>query len=402
MTSNSLITQQSEFEALCDTIRAEGVVAFDTEFVSEFTYRPELCLLQFGTSQGEFAVDPYEIGDLSSWWDLMTDESTRVIVHGGREEVRFCLHAAGKLPQSLVDVQLSEGLLSSGFPLSYQALVQRVINQRSEGKETRTDWRRRPLSSRQLHYALEDVAHLKKIDSTQQAKLKQLGRLDWIEAETDRFLQSIDEAEKMDCWLRISGIHKLSAKERAILKKLASWRDTEASTTNKPLRRVMRDDLLVELARRKPHSANELSATRGMEQSRFKRHTDALLDCIEAGIATPKNEMPMLPAGIRNRKASEEHTLGRLLGVALTNRCAEAGVSMSLVGTTSDLRDFVRWHTEKGTPKSNGDQLPKLASGWRAELCGDLLSDLLNGDITIRVADPHSDHPLVFERLDNE
>lgn len=396
MTPATLITDQSEFESLCEEILEDGCVAFDTEFVSEFTYRPELCLLQFATSQREVAVDPYEVKDLTSWWDIMTNEETLVVIHGGREEIRFCLHATGQLPCNIVDVQLTEGLLSCGFPLSYQALVQRVVNQRLSGKETRTDWRRRPLSDRQLEYALEDVIHLSQILESQNQRLEELGRADWVEVETQRFMDDIQTAEETESWLRVSGIHKLNTSERAVIRELANWRDKEAQESNKPMRRVMRDDLIIELARRKPKTARDLSATRGMEQSRYKKYTDQLLECIKLGLEIPKDQCPELPEGVRQRRKSEEHTLGRLLGVALTNRCAEADVSMSLVGTTADLRDFVRWHTE--TKKS--EPLPKLASGWRGEVCGNLLGDLLDGRITIRVADPGSDHPLIFESIE--
>src|SRR5215471_11353979 len=120
-----LITDQQGFEDLCEHIRQAGEVAFDTEFLSEHTYRPELCLLQFATRERSAAVDPYEVRDLSRWWNLMADPAIAVVVHGGREEVRFCLWSAGKRPGRLFDVQIAEGLLSRSFPLNYNAIVGR-------------------------------------------------------------------------------------------------------------------------------------------------------------------------------------------------------------------------------------------------------------------------------------
>src|SRR5262245_8090596 len=155
-----LITDQSRFDELCEHIRQSGEVAFDTEFLSEHTYRPELCLLQFATHKRSAAVDPYQVRDLSAWWKLMAGPNVTVVVHGGREEVRFCLWNAGARPPRLFDVQIAEGLLSRAFPLNYNAIVSRELNVRTHGKETRTDWRRRPLTDRPIAYPIEDVEHL--------------------------------------------------------------------------------------------------------------------------------------------------------------------------------------------------------------------------------------------------
>src|SRR5258708_9116184 len=140
-----LITDQDLFEELCDHIRQSGEVAFDTEFLSEHTYRPELCLLQFATRERSAAVDPFEVRDLTSWWKLMAESDVTVVVHGGREEVRFCLWFAGARPRKLCDVQIAEGLLSRRFPCQYTSLVSRVLGLKTHGKETRTDWRLRAL-----------------------------------------------------------------------------------------------------------------------------------------------------------------------------------------------------------------------------------------------------------------
>ena len=168
----SLITTQPEFDALCERIRAAGRVAFDTEFVAESYYRPRLCLLQFGLPDGEVCVDPFEVHDLSAWWDIMADEETTIIIHGGREEVRFCYFATQRPPGKLIDVQIAEGLLSRGFPISHGNLVQRVLGKSVHGKETRSDWERRPLTPHQLEYAAEDVRHLIDIWTKQEQQLK--------------------------------------------------------------------------------------------------------------------------------------------------------------------------------------------------------------------------------------
>ncbi len=394
--TSSLITSQSEFDDLCQHIRTAGLVAFDTEFVSEFTYRPELCLLQFATAERCVAVDPYEVPDLSAWWELMADDQTMVIIHGGREEVRFCLTFADAPPCRLWDVQVAEGLRSRSFPLGYEAIVKRVLGREAHGRETRTDWRRRPLTSGQLEYAVDDVQHVLEIYDRQRQWLDKNQRLPWAESEMQRMIDEVSAERSPESWMRLTGLHRLSARELAVAREVYRWREAEAAAKDRPMRKILRDDLILEMAKRKPTSEADLLAVRDMNRPEYKRAAPELLACVETGMSLTKSELPVLPKSLDEEKTHDEQVIGQLLGLALANRCAELNVAMSLVGKTSDLRHLVRWHAYG---EREGDQ-PRLTQGWRAEVCGDLLTDVLNGKISLRVADPQSDHPLVFERRD--
>ena len=389
--NSPLIVDQDEFEQLCREIEQAGIVGFDTEFVSEFTYRPELCLLQFATPHRCVAVDPYKVQDLTTWWNLMTSDKITVIIHGGREEVRFCVTATGKEPGKVVDVQVAEGLRSPSFPLGYSALVPRVIGKRVSGKETRTDWRRRPLTSQQVEYALEDVTHLLEIWNRQSDDLERRGRSSWAEAEFRRMCTEIADERTRENWRRISGSQKLSSRDLAVLRELFAWREKEAESKDKPARKIMRDDLLLELAHRQPANVQELTAPRDMNRSDYRRDAQVILDCIARAQKLPADELPVVE---RQQYRDEEQVLGQFLSLALANLCLQEGVAQQLVGTTADLRQLVRWQVYKD--HSGGE--PRLLKGWRAEVCGSLLTDLLAGKIRLRVADPQSDHPLVFER----
>jgi ribonuclease D len=386
-----LITDQTRFEELCGHIRQAGEVAFDTEFLSEHTYRPELCLLQFATRERSAAVDPFQVRDLSPWWNLMASPDMTVVVHGGREEVRFCLWCARTRPGKIFDVQIAEGLLSRSFPLNYNAIVNRVLNVRTHGKETRTDWRRRPLTDRQIAYAIEDVEHLLEIYAKESRLLAERGRSAWAQAEFDRFVTDLEQEPLRENWRRLPGIQSLSARELAIARELYQWREQEGLRRDKPVRKVLRDDLIIELAHRHPRDVSDLLATRDMNRSDYKRAAPELLAAIERGLALPREECPEVK---RSEKEHDEQILAQLLAIALANRCAQLEVAMGLVGTTADLRHLVRW--EVFGDKTGGT--PRLMQGWREEVCGDLLTDVLAGKIALRVADPRSDHPLVFER----
>jgi ribonuclease D len=396
--TQQLITRQVEFEDLCDHIRESGFVTFDTEFVSEYSFRPELGLLQFATSERLVAVDPYEVENLQGWWEIMSDDVTTVVVHGGRAEVLFCITLAEKTPQKLFDVQIAEGLRSLSYPLSYTALLKRVLGKDVHGKETRTDWKRRPLSQKQIQYALDDVKYLLPIWERQQQSLSQLNRLDWAQAEFQKMIRDVEADHSRESWSKLPGIHKLNPREFAVAVELADWRKAEASRRNRPLKQVLRDDLLIELARRQPTSIQQLLATRDMNRRNYKQNHSEFIKCIERGMSIPETELPQRMKSSKREDRKEEQILGQLLGIALSNRCAEMSVARSLVGTSEDLRELVRWHLGN----HNRNAHPKLADGWRADVCGDLLEDLLDGRISLRVSDPHSSHPLVFEKTDTK
>ncbi|QDT16291.1 ribonuclease D [Alienimonas californiensis] len=393
---DALITDQAEFDDFCQRARDARLVAFDTEFVSESTFRPELCLMQFSAAGETVGVDPFELTDLTPWWDLMTDDRTTVIVHGGQAEVKFCLEATGQAPRRLVDVQLAEGLRSTSYPLGYDALVQRVLNVRApKGSQTRTDWRRRPLSADQLSYALRDAEFLPKIWEIQRKDLQERGRTAWAAAEFVRFVRSLAEDHRREPHERLSGLSKLSRRDLAVAREVAIWRQAEAEEKNRPVRRILRDDLVIDIAKRQPETEEQLLAPRDMNRGDIRRSAEDLLAAIERGKAVSDDDLPERVRREGPDKNPDEHVLGQLLGIALSSLCNEHEVARTIAGTAKDLRELVRWHTA-GRPE--GVEVPLLATGWRKELCGQLLTDLLDGEIAMRVADAKGDHPLSFER----
>lgn len=377
-------------------MRDSPQVAFDTEFVSEFTYRPRLCLLQFATRDEQVAVDPLELHDLTPWWEIMANEETEIIVHGGREEILFCWHAIGQPPRNLIDVQIVQGLLSRGFPLSHGALVQKVLRKTVSGKETRTDWAKRPLTTKQIDYAIEDVVHLIDIVEKQKHRLKSCKRSSWAVEECQEFVDHLVEGQKLrhEAWMRLPKISRLQPSELVVARELFLWRERLAEKLDKPVRSLLRDDLLVDLAHRQPHTQGDLLSSRDMQRSGYRKYLGDMLQVIEQAQQIPKSQWPRLPEEAGDHWKQEEHVLGKLLAIALANQCAELDLSPSLLATANDLRDFVRWYQDR-----NRHEPPKLASGWRYETCGQVLQDLLDGKVSLRVADPDSDHPLVFERV---
>ena len=387
-----LIGSQHRFDKLCDEIADAGIAAFDTEFVSESYYKPKLCLVQLATPQGAYLVDPLAVPDMSQWWSLMADDETTIIVHGGREEIRFCQRYTGSMPRRLIDVQVAEGLLSRGYPLAYKNIVSKVVGKTVGSHETRSDWERRPLAQKQLEYAVEDVDYLLEIWDRQEQTLQKLGRLDWAYAEFDRLIDTVQQEQDREGWRRLSGIQKFSPKEQVVARALYEWRDRTAEMHDRPARVMFRDDMLLELVRRQPRSVNDMNLTRGMQRRDYQSVAEEIIEVIRAAQSLPTEQWPHSPTGRSNPPLDD--VLSKLLSLALANRCADMNLSMSLVGTMADIDELIRWHVLDGR---RGPQ-PRLLAGWRAEVCGDLLTDLLDGKVSLRVSNPRSDAPLRFDR----
>ena len=391
-----IIEHQDDFLELCDHIRSCGLVAFDTEFVSDAGYRSELGLLQFATRERCVAVDPLAIPSLRSWWDVMTDDTTTVVVHGGQAEIRFCIQGSGLVPKHLVDIQIAEGLRGRSYPMSYNAIVERVLGRTIVSNQTRSDWLRRPLSRDQMQYALDDVSHVLDIWERQSQWLTAHSRMHWATAEFDRMCDDILLDERLEPWERISGIHRLSRRELAIIRNLATWREEDAERRNKPVRRILRDDLLMDLVKRRPTTVQQALATRDMNRSEYRRSLQEMVDAIADAVKIPDDQ---LPPRIRHRddSSSDDQVIAKLLGLALGNVCAELDIAQSLVGTNRDLTELVRAIRggERGVT-------PRLLQGWRGEICGDLLRKVLDGRVRFRVSPGNSVTPLIFEEHRDE
>ena len=393
------ITTDRQLQDYCRDLAGCRTIAFDTEFVSEHTYRPVLCLIQVSGDGNLAVIDALEIGDLKPFWEVLAQPGHETIVHAGRGEVEFSLPAIGRSPAALFDVQIAAGLAGGDYPAGYSTLIAKVLGETSVKHETRTDWRRRPLSRRQIEYALDDARYLPAIRDKLHDKLRQLGRLDWLAEEMAIWQENIEQAFAQERWRRVSGNSGLDRRRLAVVRELWRWREAEAQRRDVPVRRVLRDDLIVELARRKTDDVKRISAVRGLERGDLRRRLDEIAGSIRRALDLPDDECP---ERIRRQRTPQLSVLGQFLFSALGSICRQAHLAPSLVGNPSDIRDLIAYRTEQdnGNPaRRKPPRLapPRLARGWRAEFVGRLFDDLLAGKKSIRIADPKSDHPLVFE-----
>jgi len=387
--SYTLVTSAKQLKEFCDELAAAEVIAFDTEFVSEHTYRSQLCLVQVATSKHLAVIDPLAVSDLSAFWELLAKPGHHTVVHAGREELGFSLSAVNCFPAGLVDVQIAAGLVSSEYPAGYGSLLSRVLNVSAHKGETRTDWRRRPLSRQQLDYAVDDVRYLIPLHERLQQRLAKLKRLAWLDDEMNAFQEEVAASRTRERWRRLSGLSGLSTRSLAIAREVWRWREAEAERKDIPPRRVLRDDLLVELARRRVADPRQIRAVRGMERGDLAAFLPEIALRIKDALEMPAEG---LPKSDRRDVPNQINVLGQFLSTALASLCRSLDLAGALVGTASDVRDLVAYRLGF----INGEP-PLLARGWRAQVIGTLIEDLLAGNLSIRIADPLSDHPLAFE-----
>lgn len=368
-----------------DHLDTVSVLGFDTEFIGEDSYRPELCLVQVATAERLYVIDPFGCGPLDEFWELMLDPDLTAVAHAGREEVRMCWFGSGRPPAKLFDVQIAAGLVGMTYPIGYAGLVQEVLGARTGKGETLTDWRRRPLSKAQIKYAFDDVRYLLPIWERLRGRLEELNRLDWAEEEFATFVKrAIADDPAVERWRRLKGSGSLSRRELAVVRAVFAWREDFAARLNRPPRVLLRDDLIVEIARRAPTTAEEVAPMRGVPRG----ETEAIATAVRSALALPEEEWPH--AAEREHDPHHVGALSTFLGVLLADLCGRRHLASNLVANTADLKALVRARQPGGKPATDSS----FASGWRASAIRPYLEAVLDGRVAVTVADPTAAAPL--------
>ena len=289
---HELVTTDDQIADLCAYLVTARQIAFDTEFVSEDSFRPELCLIQVAADGRLAVIDPLKVRDLTPFWTALATGDHETVVHAGRQEVEFSLRTVGRPPQRLFDVQIAAGMIGLEYPANYGTLVTKMLGQTPDKGETRTDWRRRPLSDRQIAYALADVHHLAQLRDKLGQRLQRLERSEWFTSEMADWTAEIEAASGRERWRKVSGSSGLPPRGLAIVRELWAWRDSEAERRDCPVRRVLRDDLIVELARRRSVDPKQIRAIRGMERSDLARTIPDVAAAIGRALALPDSACP--------------------------------------------------------------------------------------------------------------
>lgn len=375
---------------LAQLARASGRIALDTEFMGEGRYRTLLCLIQLAVSDGDGAqrielLDPLHgaaEGDSAAGWraplaELIADPAVEIVVHAGRQDVALLRRALGCEVRNVFDTQVAAGFLGLPAQCSYETLLNQVLGMRVAKSASFTRWDARPLSAEQRSYAREDVAHLIELAGAIERRLEQHGRLQWAREEC-RFLQDVsDERDPEAIFQRLPRVRGLSPHGQGVARELVRWRERTAAARDRPVQSVLADAALIEIAKRQPRSLAKLEQIRGVAVGSLRRHGEELLSAIERGRDGEQAPLPATPRP--DLPQPEDAPLIALCEALVRARAQEARLAYELVAARADLQAIVVGE-RTGRPAD-----VRTVRGWRHELVGGELLELLHGNVSLSV-----------------
>jgi ribonuclease D len=373
-----MIETTAALQDACRKLAQSEFVTVDTEFLRETTFWPILCLIQMASPDLEVIVDPMAKDiDLTPFFELMADTSVVKVFHAARQDLEIVYHLGKLIPHPIFDTQVAAMVCGFGDSISYDQLVQRTKNVQIDKSSRFTDWSRRPLSDKQLDYALADVTHLRDIYLSLKAKLESEGRTTWV-AEEMAVLESPEtyDMHPDDAWLRLkSRLRK--PQELAVLKYVTAWREREARSRNVPRSRVLKDDAIFEIAQQQPKDTEALGRLRTIPKG-WERSSSgtAILDAVNTALALPKTDMPQAPKHSHTPEGAQSAV--ELLKVLLRLISEKHGVAAKVIANSDDL-DKIATEGEKAEVAA--------LSGWRRELFGEPALKLISGEVALRFID---------------
>lgn len=370
-----LVTSTPVLAALCARLAREPYIAVDTEFMRDRTYWPKLCLIQVAGAREAAAIDPLASGlDLTPLLDLMVEPRVRKVFHACRQDLEiFWLLMKGRVPEPIYDTQVAAMVCGFGEEVAYDTLVQKLAKARLDKSFRFTDWSRRPLSEAQIAYALADVTYLRTIYEELVRRVEAAGRTSWVEEELARISDPAQfEQPPEEAWRRLR-VRSRDRRFLAVVRALAAWRERTAQARDLPRQRVLRDDLLLEIAAHRPRTVEEL---RGHERISLDRASALeVVAAINEALALPETalpepeEQPEPPRGIG--------PLVDMLKLLLKLCCDRAEVAQRMVASASDLEAIA---LDDNAP------VPAL-TGWRRQIFGEAALALKHGRIALTVRD---------------
>jgi ribonuclease D len=369
-----LITTTAELAAFCDRLAKHRVITVDTEFLRETTYYPLLCVVQMASAEEAAVIDSLAEGiDLKPFFELMADEKVLKVFHAARQDIEIVWHRAGIVPHPIFDTQVAAMALGYGDSIAYDQLVERVTGHRPDKTHRFTDWSRRPLTEDQMHYALADVTHLRDVFAALDADLKKRGRSDWVSEE----MEVLTSPRTYDfhperAWERLK-TRVRKPKELAVLIEVAAWREQEAQGRDVPRGRILKDDVVGDIATHAPTSLEKLAHLRSLPKGfdRSKWGSD-IVAAVQRGLA---RDMATLPKIEKPRGNSNGAAIVELLKVLLRMTSERHAVASKVIATVDDL--------EQIAADDNADV--GALHGWRRELFGEAALALKHGQLALAI-----------------
>lgn len=365
-----IITDNAALVAFCKAAARHPYMTIDTEFIRERTYFPQLCLIQAAYEGDAVIIDPLVEGlDLAPLFALLTNQKIVKVFHAARQDIEIFYHLSGKMPEPIFDTQIAASVCGHGDAASYESLVNAIVGASIDKSSRYSDWAARPLSETQLLYALSDVTHLCVIYEKLKTAVEASGRAAWIDEE---FAYLIDPAlydiNPEAAYKRIKA-GSLRPKHLVVLRQLAAWREELAKSTDVPRGRIVKDEVMVELALVSPKNETELGRIRNINAGLAKKHIKAILGQIEEALAIPQNEWPQLAKSKRPPEGTS--TIVAMLQLLLKVQAEKHNIAGAMIANKDDLETLAL-----------GGESP-LLSGWRYDVFGKAAEALMKGKLKI-------------------
>jgi ribonuclease D len=387
----SIIVNQHELDELCGRIDKARRFCLDMEFIPEKTYNTELCLIQVALDDLVTIIDPLTVPNLKPLWERIADPNILVVLHAADQDLDLVYANSGLVPQNVVDTQLAAGFAGFGYPIGYAKLLQTLLQVSISKTESYTDWLVRPLTKEQVEYALDDVRHLLPLWDRIEANLKKLDRLSWAIEECDRYShEDYYIKDRTRQFMRVKGASSLPRRGLSVLQQLYWWRDGEASKNNKPVRSIISDNILLELSRRPPQKVEEMQRLRSLRPDQIRHYGGQIMEAVKTGLDVSLDDCPSWPHA--SAPSKKDVLQGDQLYAVLKVICYEFDLAPELVATRDEIQLLIRIH--HGEKDDNGT-LP-LLTGWRKEIAGQKLIDILNG-ASVKWKLGNNKHPIELE-----
>ncbi|RUV18535.1 ribonuclease D [Mesorhizobium sp. M7A.F.Ca.MR.245.00.0.0] len=370
-----VITTQKELETVLTAFEKSDFVTVDTEFIRETTFWPILCLIQMAAPGVTALIDPLAPDiDLKPFFRLMANEAVVKVFHAARQDIEIIVHLGDLVPHPVFDTQVAAMVCGFGDSVSYDQLVQRITGARLDKSSRFTDWRHRPLSDKQLDYALADVTHLIEVYQHLSAELERENRAHWLNEEMEVLTsRETYDPHPEDAWKRLK-MRLRKPQELAIVQGVAAWREREARERDVPRGRVLKDDAIYEVAQQAPRDAAALGKLRTTPKGWERSSTaTALLGAVNTALALPKEEMPKLPKSFQPPEGSS--AAAELLKVLLRIVAEKEGVASKVLASSDDIDRIAAEGEEADVP---------ALQGWRRAVFGEAALKLVRGEIGIK------------------
>ena len=367
------IDNDEKLQELCENIKDAPLLILDTEFIREKTYRAKLCLIQIATDDIVACIDPIALNDITPLMDIINDKNKLKILHAARQDYEIFYDLNNTLPQPLFDSQLAASLLGYGEQIGYASLVNKVLGVQLDKAHTRTDWSKRPLSDAQIRYASDDVFYLRRLYPVLKNQLAEQGRENWLDEEFEALCKpELFITLPEDAWNKVKGTNRLRPRQFAAAKNIAEWREKMAIKKDLPRRWILADDILIAAAQLLPKNISQLSTIANIKTATLEKSGEIILNCVKNALVLNENDLPSTKKP--KRLTADQEIIADLLMTQLRLVASEQNISPANIANRKMIEKIIYGETD----------IP-LLKGWRYQLAGKKIQDLLSGNFSLQI-----------------